>query len=51
MKTLGIVGGIGPESTVDNDRSFIQMWREWTAGRISAPALRQTRSLMSLWSA
>lgn len=28
MKTLGIVGGIGPESTVDYYRSLIQMWRE-----------------------
>jgi aspartate racemase len=30
MKTLGIVGGIGPESTVDYYRTFIQMWREQT---------------------
>jgi aspartate racemase len=30
MKTLGIVGGIGPESTVDYYRSLIQMWREQT---------------------
>src|ERR1700694_5904085 len=28
MKTLGIVGGIGPDSTVDYYRSLIQMWRE-----------------------
>ncbi len=30
MKTLGIVGGIGPDSTVDYYRSLIQMWREQT---------------------
>jgi len=30
MKTLGIVGGIGPESTVDYDRSLIRIWRERT---------------------
>ena len=30
MKTLGIVGGIGPESTVDYYRSLLQMWRERT---------------------
>ena len=30
MKTLGIVGGIGPESTIDYYRSLIQMWREQT---------------------
>ena len=28
MTTLGIVGGIGPESTVDYYRSLIQSWRE-----------------------
>jgi aspartate racemase len=27
MKTLGIVGGIGPEATVDYYRSLIRMWR------------------------
>ena len=26
MSTLGIVGGIGPESTVDYYRSLINMW-------------------------
>jgi aspartate racemase len=30
MKTLGIVGGLGPESTIDYYRSLIQMWREQT---------------------
>jgi aspartate racemase len=30
MKTLGMVGGIGPESTVDYYRSLLQMWREQT---------------------
>jgi aspartate racemase len=30
MKTLGIVGGIGPESTIDYYRSLIQIWREET---------------------
>jgi aspartate racemase len=38
MKTLGIVGGIGPESTVDYYRSLIQMWREQTKDG-SAPAI------------
>ncbi len=30
MRTLGIVGGIGPESTVDYYRSLIHVWREQT---------------------
>jgi len=30
MKTLGIVGGIGPESTIDYYRSLVQAWREAT---------------------
>ena len=30
MKTLGIVGGIGPESTIDYYRSLIHAWREQT---------------------
>jgi aspartate racemase len=38
MKTLGIVGGIGPESTVDYYRSLIQMWREETRDE-SAPSI------------
>jgi len=38
MKTLGIVGGIGPESTVDYYRSLIQMWRERTKDG-SAPSI------------
>ena len=38
MKTLGIVGGIGPESTVDYYRSLIQMWREKTQDE-SAPSI------------
>jgi aspartate racemase len=38
MKTLGIVGGIGPESTVDYYRSLIQMWREKTKDG-SAPSI------------
>jgi aspartate racemase len=38
MKTLGIVGGIGPESTVDYYRSLIQMWREETQDE-SAPSI------------
>ena len=38
MKTLGIVGGIGPESTVDYYRSLIQMWREQTKNG-SAPSI------------
>jgi aspartate racemase len=38
MKTLGIVGGIGPESTVDYYRSLIQMWREQTKDG-SAPSI------------
>jgi aspartate racemase len=38
MKTLGIVGGIGPESTVDYYCSLIQMWREQTKDG-SAPAI------------
>lgn len=28
MKTQGIVGGVGPESTVDYYRSPVQIWRE-----------------------
>jgi aspartate racemase len=38
MKTLGIVGGIGPESTVDYYRSLIRMWRERTMDG-SAPSI------------
>jgi len=38
MKTLGIVGGIGPESTIDYYRSLIQMWREQTKNG-SAPSI------------
>ncbi len=38
MKTLGVVGGIGPESTVDYYRSLIQMWRE-QAKDGSAPSI------------
>ncbi len=38
MKTLGIVGGIGPESTVDYYRLLIQMWREQTKDG-SAPSI------------
>ena len=38
MKTLGIVGGIGPESTIDYYRSLIQMWREKTQDE-SAPSI------------
>jgi aspartate racemase len=30
MTTLGIIGGIGPESTVDYFRSLIRAWREQT---------------------
>ena len=30
MRTLGIVGGIGPDSTVDYYRSIIHAWREQT---------------------
>ncbi len=38
MKTLGIVGGIGPESTVDYYRSLIQLWRDQTKDG-SAPSI------------
>ena len=38
MKTLGIVGGIGPESTIDYYRSIIQMWRDETKDG-SAPSV------------
>jgi len=38
MKILGIVGGIGPESTVDYYRSLIKMWREQTKDG-SSPAI------------
>jgi len=33
MKTQGIVGGVGPGSTVDYYRSRFQIWREETMGR------------------
>jgi len=32
MKTLGIIGGLGPESTVDYYRSIIAVYREKTGG-------------------
>ena len=38
MKTLGIVGGIGPESTVDYYCSLVQKWREQTKDG-SAPSI------------
>jgi aspartate racemase len=38
MKTLGIVGGIGPESTVDYYRALIRIWREQTMDG-SAPSI------------
>jgi len=38
MKTLGIVGGIGPESTIDYYRSLIKVWREQTSDG-SAPSI------------
>lgn len=38
MKTLGIVGGIGPESTVDYYRSLIHAWHEQTKDG-SSPAI------------
>src|ERR1700691_1348927 len=38
MKTLGIVGGIGPESTVDYYRSLIHLWRDQTKDG-SAPSI------------
>jgi len=38
MKTLGIIGGIGPESTIDYYRSLIQAWREQTKDG-SSPAI------------
>jgi aspartate racemase len=38
MKTLGIIGGIGPESTIDYYRSLIHAWREQTKDG-SSPAI------------
>ncbi len=38
MKTLGIIGGIGPESTIDYYRSLIHAWREQTKDG-SAPSI------------
>lgn len=32
MKTLGIIGGLGPESTIDYYRSIIALYREKTGG-------------------
>jgi aspartate racemase len=32
MKTLGIIGGLGPESTIDYYRSLISLYREETSG-------------------
>ncbi len=39
MKILGIVGGIGPESTVDYYRTLIEMWREETQDESAPPIL------------
>ena len=33
MKTLGIIGGLGPESTIDYYRSIISLFREKTGGQ------------------
>jgi aspartate racemase len=33
MKTLGIIGGLGPESTIDYYRSIIALYREKTGGK------------------
>ena len=38
IRTLGIVGGIGPESTIDYYRSIIRMWRDETTDG-SAPSV------------
>jgi aspartate racemase len=38
MRTLGIVGGIGPESTIDYYRSLTRMWHEQTKDG-SAPSI------------
>lgn len=38
MKTPGIIGGIGPESTIDYYRSIIALWKEKT-GDVSLPSI------------
>jgi aspartate racemase len=38
MKTLGIIGGIGPESTIDYYRSIIVAYRDQTKDR-SCPSI------------
>jgi aspartate racemase len=48
MKTLGIVGGIGPESTVDYYRSLIQMWREQTQDGSAPSILLNSVDLMKM---
>lgn len=38
MKTPGIIGGIGPESTIDYYRSIVALWKEKT-GDVSLPSI------------
>jgi aspartate racemase len=48
MKTLGIVGGIGPESTVDYYRSLLRIWREQTQDGSSPSILINSIDLKKL---
>jgi aspartate racemase len=48
MKTLGVVGGIGPDSTVDYYLSLMKMWREETADGTSPSILINSIDLTEL---
>jgi aspartate racemase len=48
MKTLGVVGGIGPDSTVDYYLSLMKMWREKTADGTSPSILINSIDLTKL---
>jgi aspartate racemase len=48
MKTLGIIGGIGPESTIDYYRSIIALWKERTGTEHQPPILIQSIDLKQM---
>ena len=48
MKTLGIIGGIGPESTIDYYRSIIALWKEKTGAEHLPSILIQSINLKQM---
>jgi len=48
MKTLGIIGGIGPESTIDYYRSIIALYKQHTDAEHQPPILIQSINLKQM---